>query len=116
MKRKRAQDGPQDKLILVTDNIAEIFTAWEDTGSIMAGGMAWPKSDLQAYPLRQGGKLYFLKATKAATVEAAEVAKLKRSAILAGLFSGAEEDRRGIGANWPWLVVVLALIIAIIIK
>ena len=116
MKRKRTTEEQQDKLILVSDDIAEIFTAYEDAESIIAGGMAFPKIDLKAIPLRKGGKLYMLQSTTAAKVEAAQVLKLKRSAILAGLFSGTEEDRRGISANLTWLIIILALIVAIVLK
>lgn len=117
MIRKKAPDEPKDKLILVTDdNIADIYPAMEDADSIRAGGMAWPKASLDAIPISTGGKLYLIKATAAAKIEAAEVAKLKRSAILAGLFSGVEDDRRSISTIWPWLVVVVALIIAIVLK
>lgn len=118
MAKNKAQNEQQDKFILVSDNVADIYTAWEDKDKdIRAGGMAYPKSSLNAIPMRNGGLLYLVKATPFTTVQAEEIAKLKRSAILAGLFSGIDDDRRSlISTSWPWLVVVLSLIIAIILK
>lgn len=97
----------KDQLCLIRGDVAELLpcTAVE-AETITAGPLTLPREGLREYPMRTGGSLFLATADLPALIQAEEIARLKRSAILRAVFDSGTEK----GASpWPWLVVIAIL-------
>lgn len=116
IKNQKAQ--MQDLIFIVgPDGIADLEYCTVDGDSVVSSAGVYHAADMQVLARRQGGRIYCAKDTPAARVDAKKLAELRKSAILAGLFTGAD-DAGGMAsrASWPLTVIALALVVALILK
>lgn len=112
--------GKVDQLLIINDGVAEYKQVVKATStSLSVHGGEWPLEGLRpVHNKNTGGTLYLVAADIPAQIAAQRVAAQHKSAreALQELFTGSKGDSSTGGLNWQTLIIIVALIVAVILK
>jgi hypothetical protein len=104
--------APKDTLLLVTGSVVEFLDVSSLTAeAVSTSRVELPRSNLLELVRPEGGRVFLAAADLPARIQAEDVARLRRSAILGSLFNSKTPDLGRV--PWQLWVLIGALVLAL---